>query len=974
MVEDNKNPAKPVVQSEDKNPATPVVQTEEEDVQLKELRRAALAHCDLEEEDVQLKESRRVVLAPCGLEEEDIRLKESLAEEEYKNLEHDISIGVSVEQLEKVCKEEELLQKDVFTGTAAVKQDAPARRVATIKDVLAEEDIQLKESLAEEEYKNLKHDISTGFSVADDALLKESRVSLLSRCGLLLDSEDDPGHKTHCSDTTSKEVCKEEDVSTGTAAVTQDASAKRVATIKDVLAETEGLVAGIRPVVGESADSLKRYWMPTTEATSEVDALPLNIGVAKSPSLPEEAEQLEGTSQPPSSNHTTATLAHSNNSRPGAFFYPGTASTELLQDTPEEIEEDIDRVTNQDDNESLSDSGGPLDDCRRLSVALEVTEASNLPEAQEVDLEEAAEKRRVAITRRLELRRNLTWVGAVCLLFLLAVIVIGVLAVVDLPADQETKPTSSETLPDHEPTRSPEEHLLSLLPVDTQDDIHQDEESPQTKAYEWILQDPNLEDLSDGRVLQRFALATLFYSTNGASGEWFSDDNWIAHNVHECEWYNYNTHGFYAIPEIEEDRFYNVTNATAPCGGNGVYEHLWLVNNGLEGTLPEELYLLTSLKSISLDRNQLQGTLSTRIGGLANLEALALFTNEMTGSLPTQLGLLTNLEYLWLMSNAWTGSIPTELGMLSDSLVYLLVDNAHLTGPFPSELGQLSNLLWLWLFGNHLTGTLPSEMGLMETADLVAIDFNPFEGPIPTEVGLMTNMWTFHIEESFITGTIPTEFALCTNLQSLVFPRTLLSGTIPTELGLMNLGRRLWGWETLLTGTLPTELGLLTRTATMDFSKNHLTGTLPSEIGNMANVWRVHLRENQLTGTLPTEVGQMQDLETLHLNQNQLTGQIPSELGALDNTVGLWDESSNSTVLYWTLLELQLDNNNFSGSLPSTLGLLKDLVILSIHNNSDLTGMIPSSFCNASMEEETSLVVSVDCALVECNCTVCSCA
>lgn len=39
--------------------------------------------------------------------------------------------------------------------------------------------------------------------------------------------------------------------------------------------------------------------------------------------------------------------------------------------------------------------------------------------------------------------------------------------------------------------------------------------SPRSRAYQWLVQDPLLEDRSISRQLQRFALATLYYSTHG---------------------------------------------------------------------------------------------------------------------------------------------------------------------------------------------------------------------------------------------------------------------------------------------------------------------------------------------------------------------------------------------------------------------------------------------------------------------------
>jgi Leucine-rich repeat (LRR) protein len=96
------------------------------------------------------------------------------------------------------------------------------------------------------------------------------------------------------------------------------------------------------------------------------------------------------------------------------------------------------------------------------------------------------------------------------------------------------------------------------------------------------------------------------------------------------------------------------------------FQHLWLWSNNLQGDLPPELFLLSSLQSVSLHSNQLLGgTLSTLIGQLTSLEALGVYTTDLSGTIPTELGTLTNLLDITLLGNQLTGPIPTELGRLS---------------------------------------------------------------------------------------------------------------------------------------------------------------------------------------------------------------------------------------------------------------------------------------------------------------------
>ena len=92
-------------------------------------------------------------------------------------------------------------------------------------------------------------------------------------------------------------------------------------------------------------------------------------------------------------------------------------------------------------------------------------------------------------------------------------------------------------------------------------------------------------------------------------------------------------------------------------------------------------------------------------------------SNGLIGSLPTEIGLLSALEYLYLNYNALTGPLPTQLGTLSSLLVLWLLEN-NLTGTVPSELGQIPTLRSLDLRNNALTGTIPTEIDLTQVSVL----------------------------------------------------------------------------------------------------------------------------------------------------------------------------------------------------------------------------------------------------------------
>lgn len=95
-------------------------------------------------------------------------------------------------------------------------------------------------------------------------------------------------------------------------------------------------------------------------------------------------------------------------------------------------------------------------------------------------------------------------------------------------------------------------------------------------------------------------------------------------------------------------------------------ETLHMADLGLKGSLPDSLFSLTSLVSLSANYNSFSGTIPTRISELTALDELYLYDNELSGQIPTQIGSLTGLEVLNLGQNTFSGSLPTELDNLTN--------------------------------------------------------------------------------------------------------------------------------------------------------------------------------------------------------------------------------------------------------------------------------------------------------------------
>lgn len=118
-----------------------------------------------------------------------------------------------------------------------------------------------------------------------------------------------------------------------------------------------------------------------------------------------------------------------------------------------------------------------------------------------------------------------------------------------------------------------------------------------------------------------------------------------------------------------------------------------LHGNGLQGTLPEELGLLTSLTTLTIARNPLLiSKIPSSFRNLTKLRQLTLTFNNLQG--PWTEGLLeemTDLTGLYLNYNDLNMTLPVDLGNRT-SLVRLGLAGNKIHGGIPSEYGKLYSL------------------------------------------------------------------------------------------------------------------------------------------------------------------------------------------------------------------------------------------------------------------------------------------
>ncbi|KAK7349818.1 hypothetical protein VNO77_07537 [Canavalia gladiata] len=375
-----------------------------------------------------------------------------------------------------------------------------------------------------------------------------------------------------------------------------------------------------------------------------------------------------------------------------------------------------------------------------------------------------------------------------------------------------------------------------------------------------------------------------------------------------------------------------------------------LGNNYFSGMIPSSLFMLPSLRSVTLSNNKFYGQLNDFINASSTIELIDLSGNHLEGPIPISLLQLTNLTHLILSFNMFSGTI--ELNILSRlrNLVTLDISHNNLTiidastsltpfplfphlslvgfascklKTFPQFLKNLSYPVDIDLSNNHIAGTIPQWIwnssslqvinlshnyldnweepmwiNIFEVSIIVDVHSNLLQGPLPT-----IPQSTFYVDFSNnnFSSIIPESICDATRLEVLDLSNNYLTGTIPKCLIAMN-------------GTL----------SILDLGRNKLNGTIDTFPG-LCSLRTLHLNGNSLQGKLPKYLANCGMLEILDIGDNQIHDKFPCWLKNISSLRVLILHSNKfygslkcgGTKVAWPHLQIfGLASNNFGGELP----------------------------------------------------------
>jgi len=334
-----------------------------------------------------------------------------------------------------------------------------------------------------------------------------------------------------------------------------------------------------------------------------------------------------------------------------------------------------------------------------------------------------------------------------------------------------------------------------------------DTSSYQYQALKQTELQVGVEDFSDAKLTQYYALYCIYFATNGVPNQitdadprfvgipfpsWLQNGGWDATDVDPCS--------FYGIICDSESRVSTID----------------LFENLLTGAFPPEI------KILSLD-----GPDST---GAGNLFRIDVFRNEFLynnadSSWMTDLG--SNMTTIIAEETAFAGDIPR----LPDSLVNFDISFAYYTG-----------------------GLLDANFEGLDKLSFVDLDGNAFNSTIPSVFGRLPSLEFLYLSDSFLSGDLSYMDGMSSIREHWMDTNPGLKGPIFDFIGSLST---LESWSMTfnsVTGTLPSTLGNLQNMQQMWLYSNLLTGTIPSELGNLSSMKILQLEGNSFVGSMPDEV------------------------------------------------------------------------------------------------------------------------
>lgn len=174
----------------------------------------------------------------------------------------------------------------------------------------------------------------------------------------------------------------------------------------------------------------------------------------------------------------------------------------------------------------------------------------------------------------------------------------------------------------------------------------EDPSSPESVALQLVRWTDDLESTSNGKILQKYAIAVLMFTWGLSS----NSSTFLSHVGSECE----------------------VNGIT--CDNNGNVNGITWPSLNLSGTIPADIGLLTSLELLNVANNGITSTFPISFFRLTSLQHLYMQNNALIGEIPWQIGAFGRLRNLLLGDNHMTGTVLEKIAHLESLGTYRPVE------------------------------------------------------------------------------------------------------------------------------------------------------------------------------------------------------------------------------------------------------------------------------------------------------------
>ncbi|MEP7196323.1 MAG: leucine-rich repeat domain-containing protein [Saprospiraceae bacterium] len=204
----------------------------------------------------------------------------------------------------------------------------------------------------------------------------------------------------------------------------------------------------------------------------------------------------------------------------------------------------------------------------------------------------------------------------------------------------------------------------------------------------------------------------------------------------------------------------------------------WPLNQNMSTWFGVSLNQSGCVTQLNLSNNGLKGSLPDEIGLLGSLRQLFLFTNNISGSIPGSIGSLTELEEMNFEGNFFSGAIPAGIGSLSKLKLLSLASN-FLQFEIPDNLFNLINLTRLSLAHNQLAGSIPSVIGQLKQLQVLDLSENKFTGNIPESISTLTLLKDLFLNDNSLSGEPPGSMFNLIYMVNLWLNNNKFTGAVP---------------------------------------------------------------------------------------------------------------------------------------------------------------------------------------------------